>query len=246
METYVIITVGIAFFFGGLVKGVVGMGLPLTAIALMTIVLELEIAIPLLVIPIIATNLLQAIQGGRFLELIKKFWGMLLAAFLGIFIGAYALYRLDPTYLLIGLGIIVCIYSLNNLFTIRLSISEKSIPFVAPFVGLLSGFLAGTTGAVGIPVAIYYQMLKMKKDVFVQAVGIQFLFTGIILTFALLREGGLQSNILIASILALIPTTIGMWFGWIIRNKVSEDRFRIWLYIILLLIGLNLIRKGIF
>ncbi len=107
METYVIITVGIAFFFGGLVKGVVGMGLPLTAIALMTIVLELEIAIPLLVIPIIATNLLQAIQGGRFLELIKMFWGMLLAALLGIFIGAYSLYRLDPTYLLIGLGMIV-------------------------------------------------------------------------------------------------------------------------------------------
>ena len=246
METYVIITIGIAFFVGGVVKGVVGMGLPLTAISLMTIVIELELAIPLLVIPIIATNLLQAIQGGNFLSLIKKFWGMLLAAVIGIFIGAYALYRLDPKYLLIGLGIIVCIYSINNLFTIRLSISEKSIPFVAPFVGLLSGFLAGTTGAVGIPVAIYYQMLKMKKNIFVQAVGIQFLFTGIILTFALFREGGLQEDILIASFLALIPTAIGMWFGWIIRNKVSEDKFRNWLYIILLLIGLNLIRKGIF
>ncbi len=86
----------------------------------------------------------------------------------------------------------------------------------------------------------------MKKDIFVQAVGIQFLFTGIILTFALFREGGLQGNILIASILALIPTAIGMWFGWIIRNKVSEEKFRTWLYVILLLIGLNLIRKGIF
>ena len=71
METYVIITIGIAFFVGGVVKGVVGMGLPLTAIALMTIVIELELAIPLLVIPIIATNLLQAIQGGNFLSLIN-------------------------------------------------------------------------------------------------------------------------------------------------------------------------------
>ena len=35
-----IITIGVAFFVGGVVKGVVGMGLPLTAIALMTIVIE--------------------------------------------------------------------------------------------------------------------------------------------------------------------------------------------------------------
>ena len=178
--------------------------------------------------------------------LIRKFWGMLIAAAFGIFGGAYALYRLDPTYLLIGLGIIVCIYSINNLLTFRFHIGERSIPLVSPFVGLLSGFLAGTTGAVGIPIAIYFQLLKMKKDIFVQAVGIQFLFTGLVLTFALFLEGGLPNNAIIGSTLALIPTSIGMWFGWIIRNKVSEKKFRVCLYFVLLFVGLNLIRKGVF
>ena len=85
MELYVILTVGIAFFCGGVVKGVVGMGLPLTAIALMTIVIDFEIAIPLLLVPIIVTNLIQAFQGGNFQILIRKFWGMLVAAAFGIF-----------------------------------------------------------------------------------------------------------------------------------------------------------------
>jgi uncharacterized membrane protein YfcA len=246
VDLYVLFTVGIAFFCGGVVKGVVGMGLPLTAIALMTIVIDFEIAIPLLLVPIIVTNSIQAVQGGNFKNLIRKFWGMLLAAGVGIFVGAYALYRLDPTYLLIGLGIVVCLYSINNLLTFRFSISENSIPLVSPFVGLLSGFLAGTTGAVGIPIAIYFQLLKMKKSIFVQAVGIQFLFTGLVLTFALFREGGLQNNAIIGSTIALIPTALGMWFGWLIRNRVSEEKFRVCLYFVLLFIGLNLIRKGIF
>jgi len=246
VELYVILTVGIAFFCGGVVKGVVGMGLPLTAIALMTIVIDFEIAIPLLLVPIIVTNLIQAFQGGNFQILIRKFWSMLVAAAFGIFGGAYALYRLDPTYLLIGLGIVVCIYSINNLLTFRFHIGKRSIPLVSPFVGLLSGFLAGTTGAVGIPIAIYFQLLKMKKDIFVQAVGIQFLFTGLVLTFALFLEGGLPNTAIIGSTLALIPTSIGMWFGWIIRNRVSEEKFRVCLYFVLLFIGLNLIRKGVF
>ena len=246
MELYVILTVGVAFFCGGVVKGVVGMGLPLTAIALMTIVIEFEIAIPLLLVPIIATNLIQAFQGGNFKTLIRKFWGMLVAAVFGIFGGTYALYRLDSTYLLIVLGLVVCIYSINNLLTFRFSIKENSIPLVSPAVGLLSGFLAGTTGAVGIPIAIYFQLLNMKKNIFVQAVGIQFLFTGLVLTFALFREGGLQSYVIIGSTIALIPTALGMWFGWLIRNRVSEEKFRACLYFVLLFIGLNLIRKGIF
>ena len=117
---------------------------------------------------------------------------------------------------------------------------------MSPFVGLLSGFLAGTTGAVGIPIAIYFQLLNMKKRIFVQAVGIQFLFTGLILTFAIFLEGGLQNNYIIGSIIALIPTALGMWFGWLIRNRVSEEKFRVCLYFVLLFIGLNLIRKGVF
>ena len=86
----------------------------------------------------------------------------------------------------------------------------------------------------------------LKKDIFVQAVGIQFLFTGLVLTFALFREGGLQNNAIIGSTIALITTALGMWFGWLIRNRGSEEKFRVCLYFVLLFIGLNLIRKGIF
>ena len=57
MELFFLLTVTLAFFFGGIVKGVVGMGLPLVALALMTTVLDLKTAVSLVVFPIIITNI---------------------------------------------------------------------------------------------------------------------------------------------------------------------------------------------
>ena len=246
MELYVLVTVGIAFFCGGIVKGITGMGLPLTSIALMSIVLDLQVAIPLLVVPIIATNILQAFQGPHFAELMRKSWPMLVTAAVGVFAGTYALYRLDSSYLLVALGLIVFLYSINNLCAVRLSCSENTWPVISPIIGFFSGILAGTTGSIGIPVVIYFQALGMTKNLFVQALGIQFLVTGTILTISLVREGGLVIENAMISALALIPSVLGMYAGKTLRDKVSEDRFRTWLYVLLLLIGLNLIRKGIF
>jgi uncharacterized membrane protein YfcA len=238
--------VAAAFFCGGLVKGVVGMGLPLTSIALMTTVVDLRLAVPLLVVPIVATNFMQASRGGRFLELLRRYWLMLVTAAIGVWAGAAMLYRIELSYLLITLGVVVAAYSLINLSALRLSVSDKSIPVLSPLVGFLSGILAGTTGSIGVPVAIYYQALGMAKDVFVQAVGIQFLITGSFMALALHVEGGLNAETLPISTLAIVPAFLGMAAGQWVRDKVSEERFRTWLWIFMVVIGLNLIRKGLF
>ena len=246
MDPFVLAAVAAAFFCGGLVKGVVGMGLPLTSIALMTTVLDLRLAVPLLVVPILATNAMQAFRGGHFQELVRGYWLMLVTATVGVWAGAAMLYRIELSYLLITLGMVVATYSLINLSALRLSVSENSTPVLSPIVGFLSGILAGTTGSIGIPVAIYFQALGMAKDVFVQAVGVQFLFTGSIMAMALVYEGGLNAETLPISTLAMIPAFLGMTAGKWVRDNVSEDRFRTWLWVFMIVIGLNLVRKGLF
>ena len=246
MDLFFLLTVTIAFFCGGIVKGVVGMGLPLVALALMTTVLDLKTAVSLLVFPIIMTNILQAIRGGLFKKLLRKFWPMLATAAVGVFGGVYALYQFDPSYFLITLGIIVGCYSINNLFAVRLSITEQSLPIMSPVVGLCSGLIAGMTGSMGLPVIIYFQALGFQKDMFVQAIGIQFVFLGLILAVALFHQGGRAAEISVISALAVLPSLLGMYAGNIVRDKVSEDRFRTWLYIVLIFVALNLIRKGLF
>ena len=236
----------VAFFCGGLVKGVVGMGLPLTSIALLTLFVDLRLAVPLMVVPILATNLLQSFRGGRFAELLGRYWLMLAGGAVGVWAGVAALYHVDLSYLLCAFGAVVCAYSLINLFAVRLTLSERSLPVMSPVVGVLSGVVAGITGSIGLPIVMYFQALGLSKDVFVQAAGIQFLITGSILAVALLHEHGLNAETLPISALAVAPAFLGMAAGQWMRDRVSEDRFRTCLFIFLLLIGFNLIRKGLF
>ena len=81
---------------------------------------------------------------------------------------------------------------------------------------------------------------------FVQGIGIQFVFLGLILAVALFFQGGLAADISVISALAVLPSLLGMYAGRIVRDQISEERFRTWLYVVLFFVALNLIRKGLF
>ena len=71
-------------------------------------------------------------------------------------------------------------------------------------------------------------------------------FLGLILAIALFHQGEPTAEISVISALAVLPSLLGMYAGKLVRDKVSEDRFRTWLYIVLIFVALNLIRKGLF
>lgn len=246
MDLLVLVTVGVAFLCGGVVKGMIGIGLPLTAIALMTQIIDLRVAIPLLVIPVVVTNILQAVRGGRFLELLKEYWVLLTTTCLSTFLGVYILYRVDVGYLQATLGALVAIYALINLLAIRVTVREEARLYLSPLLGIGTGILAGTTGTIGVPLIIYFQALGLTKSIFVQAIGIQFMIAGSFLTIALWREGGVTMENMPISAAALVPAFIGMYLGERLRNRFSEDRFRTGVFVFLFLVGLNLVRKGLF
>ncbi len=246
MDLLVLVTVGAAFLCGGLVKGMIGIGLPLTAVTLMTQIIDLRIAIPLLVVPIVVTNTVQALRGGRFFELLKEYWVLLTATCLSTFLGTYILYRVDTGYLQATLGVIVSVYALINLLTIRITAQQSARLYLSPLIGISSGVLAGTTGTIGVPLVIYFQALGLAKNIFVQAIGIQFMIAGLFLTVALWREGGITLENMPVSAAAMVPALIGMYLGERLRGRISEDRFRTGVFIFLIVVGLNLIRKGIF
>lgn len=245
MDAFSIAVVFAAFLAGGVVKGVLGLGLPLAAVAVMSSVLPLRVAIPLLLVPVLVTNAAQAVRGGHLEELLRRYWSMLLMSGVGVWLGTMALYRVDPAFLLVILGGVVCAYTSINLFAMRFSVSERTVPTVSPAVGLVSGLLSGTTGSLGVPIVIYLQALGLQKDLFVQALGIAFLLTGLVWTAALVAQGGLTMTNVPVSAAALVPAAAGMWAGRRLRDRLSQERFRTGLLIFLFLTGLNLIRKGV-
>ncbi len=246
MDFLVLATVGVAFLVGGLIKGLIGVGLPLTALTLMTQIIDLRVAIPLLVVPIVATNFFQAIRGGRFLELLRRYALLLTATCASIFLGVHILYRVDAAYLMIALGLIVTAYALINLLAVQIRIKDEPGPILTTFAGFCAGMTAGTTGVIGPPLIIFFQAIGLAKNIFVQAIGIQFLIAGLFLTFALWREGGFTLSNAPVSAMAVLPALLGMYLGERVRGFISEDRFRTGVFIFLVIVGLNLVRKALF
>ena len=60
-----LIMVGVVFCLAGFVKGLVGLGLPTVSLGLLSIIVDLPTAMALLVMPSLATNVLQALAGGQ-------------------------------------------------------------------------------------------------------------------------------------------------------------------------------------
>ena len=67
------------FVLAGLVKGVVGLGLPTVAVGLLGIVMAPREAAALLVVPSLVTNVWQLAAGPAFGPLVRRLWPMLVA-----------------------------------------------------------------------------------------------------------------------------------------------------------------------
>ena len=246
MDPVFIATAIVAFLVAGCVKGVIGLGLPLTSIAIMTTTIGLREAIPLIVIPVLVTNIWQAAQGGALGEHFRRFWAMNLLLCAGTWGGTVLLFMIDPNILLMLLGAVIIAWVLINLFSVRATVPEGAEWWVSPSVGLVSGVLTGLTGSVGAPVAIYLQALNLDKEAFLQAISLSFLLAAATWLPALAQQSAYDMETALISSTALVPAFAGMWIGQRIRLRLSEEHFRRGVFIFLLIVAANLIRKAVF
>ena len=238
-------TAAVAFTAAGIVKGVVGLGLPLTAIAVLTIPMGLREAVPLIIVPVLITNAWQMTRGGLLVPLFKRFWTMILPLGIGAWMGTVLLFVIDETLVGALLGVVIIVYSLVNLLALRFRIPARHEAWCSPGVGLLSGLLTGLTGSVGGPVAIYFQALGLDRETFLRAVSLSFFLTALPWGGTLIAEGALTVAAAAIGTAALLPSFAGMWIGQWVGARLSQEVFSKGVFGFLILVGANLIRRAI-
>jgi uncharacterized membrane protein YfcA len=241
-----IATLVFAFTVAGGVKGLMGMGLPLVAIAILSTAIDIRAAIPLAVIPVVVLNVWQWLRGPHTGRVIRRFMPLSLSACVGVVIGTQLLFLLDPRIALATLGLLVCAYVGFNLFAFHLHLPPHAEPWAGPAIGLVGGIFCGAAGSIGPTVAAYLQALRVGKDEFVQATGMIFFIAGIPWLIALFEKDALTPHIAAISAAAIVPAALGMTGGAWLRKRISDERFRLVIYGALLIIGLNLLRKAVF
>ncbi|MEF2554381.1 sulfite exporter TauE/SafE family protein [Aurantimonas sp. A2-1-M11] len=240
----VLIAVG-AFLLGGAVKGIVGLGLPTVVLALLGTALGLREALLLLVAPAFLTNVWQAATGGFLAGLLKRLWPMLLATVPGIFLGTTVLFRADQGTLDILLGTALCAYAVLGLAGASFAAPGRHERVFGPAIGLMTGLTAGATGTLVLPVVPYLTALGLRRDELVQAMGLSFAMSSLTIGAILTAQSAAAFEGIATSLLLVVPALAGMAMGQRLRQRIAPARFRRWLFLSLLILGTNLIRRGL-
>ncbi len=215
------------FALAGMIKGTIGLGLPAVSMGLLTMVISPFQAATLLIIPSMVTNIWQLFAEGRVLQLIRRFWLLLI----GIIVGS--IWSVFPT---LGhsdfnsealLGGMLALYGLYGLFAKSMPNLSKYENWLSPIMGYLGGALTVATGVVVIPVVPYLQTLNLQRDDLVQSLGLAFTTSTICLA-VFLHQNPVENMPIdyVMSMIALIPALVGMWLGTKIRYRISEQKFR--------------------
>ncbi|MEN9589317.1 MAG: hypothetical protein RLZZ481_1103 [Pseudomonadota bacterium] len=241
----VVALTGLIFVAAGLVKGVLGMGLPTVAIGFLGLVIAPVEAAAMLVLPSLITNVWQLIAGPNFRALSKRFGTLLLGICLGTPFGVSFITSGNTQIVTAGLGIVLAIYGAFGLSAARLTVAPQSEWWLSPVMGFCTGILMGATGISALPVAPYFTALGLKKDDLIQALGLSFTVSSFALAVGLLLTGQFQMTIAAASLVALIPAFAGMFLGQRLRNKMPQDLFKKCFFGGLLLLGVYMTYRAL-
>lgn len=246
LSYYDFLIIFIAFFLGGVLKGMLGIGLPLMVISVLGIFLSPTLIVALLVVPIVMSNFWQAFRHGFPEGGIKRLLPMSLVFVIFTSIGAMMLTNIEQGLLFISLGTIVAGFSLLNLLGLKLVVPTRHEVWAGPFTGVVAGLMNGISTVNGPPLIMYLVGIQLEKDDFVKAYGLVALFGSLPLALSYIAVGifGLQEFLI--SSLAMVPAFLGLWTGQVVRGHINQDLFRKVLLITLVLLGGNLIRRGLF
>lgn len=241
-EYYILFAI---FLFGGFVKGTLGIGLPTLLLGFLTFLYEPRMAVALILFAIMAANMRQAMVGGSMWEIVKKHKYFCVFASVGIFVVSIVGGQVPLPILLVSVGISMTIFALSSLFSFIPEISAKYDKVAQITAGIIGGILGGLTAIWGPPLAIYLMAHRMEKEQFIQTLGVMFSIQSVFLLAGFIVSGELTAPLAITGAALLVPTFIGMYLGEKLRKRMDTAQFTKAFLCVFLLLGLNLIRRGI-
>ena len=234
----------LAFFFSGIVKGFLGMGLPASAMGFLTLVMEPTVAISLLIVPIVFTNFAQFFRSTYPLKIAKKFRYFAIAIILSIFFTSMFITSYPTELLTVSIGFAMVVFSLQSMFAINIKVKDSFFSHI--LFGCVAGILGGLSSIWSPIVGMYLISKNYSKDDFIGISGFLFFAGCLPLSLGLYISGILTVSSVLQSLIGLLFVLFGFRVGELIRNKVPQTLFKKILLSIFFVMGLRLIVVGFF
>ena len=236
-----IIAILATYLFAATAKGVTGLGFTTNCLPILALLVGLKDALPLVVIPSIYSNIVVMRQAGRFGETLGRFWPMLLSLLPGLALGLWTLAYIDGRLAGAVLGIMMLVWCAFTFARPELSIAERRERPLAPFCGFITGMINGITGSQVMPMVPFLMMLRLERNLFIQAVNCSFTLSSLVMVLGLGILGLFSWEDVLISAIGVCFVTFGLSLGAAIRHRLSETLFRQGILVMLSLMGLGLI-----
>lgn len=240
-----VLYIAFVFVLAGVVKGVLGIGLPLISVPMLAGTVGPIAAMTFLAVPTFAINLWQTAQSGHMVGALKRFSVAYPLLIGGVIVGVTFLAQMEQGVLLIIVGAVVILIAVTQLLPVMPAIPPKAERWCTPVVGIISGFLGGVTSFLGPLMAMYLVALRVPKDEFVGTIALFYMIAAIPFYVGLGVNGFFGWPEFWASCGATVMIWIGVLIGQVLRARASADLFRKLVLGLLIVIGANMIRKGL-
>lgn len=233
-----------ALVISGIVKGIIGVGMPIVAMPLLSMLIEARAAVALLSVSLVLINIPQALEGGRTLECFRRLVPVLLGLAPGILVGVMVLVLGNPTTIKVMAGGVITIVAALTWLAPQFQLRRSLHTPVGIGAGFAGGMLGGIAALAG-PLVFTYLIAKgLRGNNFTKEASLYLVTSSALLALALSASSAFDATDVGISTLALIPVVIGMSVGQKLRTLISAEVFKAAVLLAVFLSGLGIIIKS--
>jgi uncharacterized protein len=230
----------------GLLKGIIGVGMPVVALPLLSQFIDIKSAAMLLSMPLIFSNLPQALEGGKTGRCLMQLMPVILGTVPGLFLGVRVLLALDADVAKIIAGLVLMGVGGVTLLAPKLQLRSRLVLPTGITFGFFGGILGGIAAMPGPLVFIFLLAKGLRGKAFTKEASLYLVVSAGLLAILLTASRQFTWPDVLVSTAAMLPVVLGMYFGQHIRDKIAPEAFKKLVLIAVIAAGAELLRHGFF
>jgi hypothetical protein len=230
----------------GLLKGVIGVGMPVVALPLLSLFIDIKSATMLLSMPLIFSNLPQALEGGKTGRSLMQLMPVILGMIPGLFLGVRVLLRIDANVAEIIAGLVIMGVGGITLLTPKLQLQSRLVLPAGITFGFFGGILGGIAAMAGPLVFVFLLAKGLRGRAFTKEASLYLVVSAGLLAILLAASPQFSWLDVSISAAAMLPVALGMYVGQHMRDRIAPETFKRLVLIAVIAAGAELLRHGLF
>jgi uncharacterized membrane protein YfcA len=221
-------------FISTLTRSTFGFGDAVVAMPLLSMVVGLKVATPLVGLMGITASTSILIRHWRDVHF-KSLWSLIIPTIIGIPIGVLLLKGVYENVMKLILAGVIIVFSLYNIFKPRLvTLTNDKYAYI---FGFLAGIIGGAYNTNGPPIVIYGTLRRWRPENFRATLQGYFLPTGSMIALGHCLGGFWTKTVLMSYFISLPIIFIAIFAGGRLNCKIPKGKFDNYVYICLVVLG---------